>query len=137
MRIRNIQEINRQLKEIAKEKGIVYIDLYSSFVTPENKLNPEYSIDGLHLNISGYRLWERLLLASRFSGAAMLVKYRSHYSLIGTDPIGYRLEFFFTYICLVHSSHRYLVINHRNGGHHSANVEILDRLQSFYETIAG
>ena len=57
----DIQEINRQLREIAKEKGLVYIDLYSSFVTPENKLNPDYSIDGLHLNIEGYKLWLELI----------------------------------------------------------------------------
>lgn len=57
----DIQEINRQLEEIAKDKGLVYIDLYSAFVTPDNKLNLDYSIDGLHLNGAGYKLWVELI----------------------------------------------------------------------------
>ncbi len=50
-----------QLKDIARKKGLVYIDLYSAFVTPDNKLNLDYSIDGLHLNGAGYELWVKLI----------------------------------------------------------------------------
>jgi predicted alpha-1,2-mannosidase len=57
----DIMEINRQLEGIAREKGLMYIDLYSAFVTPDNKLNPAYSIDGLHLNGAGYKLWVSLI----------------------------------------------------------------------------
>ena len=57
----DIMEINRQLEGLAREKNLVYIDLYSSFVTPDNKLNPSYSIDGLHLNGAGYKLWVKLI----------------------------------------------------------------------------
>jgi lysophospholipase L1-like esterase len=57
----DIMEINRQLEELAREEDMVYINLYSAFVTPDNKLNPEYSIDGLHLNGKGYKLWVSLI----------------------------------------------------------------------------
>jgi len=54
----DIQKINAFLEQLAKKKGLVYIDLYSLFVTPNNELNPKYSIDGLHPNGEGYLIWK-------------------------------------------------------------------------------
>jgi lysophospholipase L1-like esterase len=50
--------INKVLERMAGEFGIIYIDLHSLFATKDNKLNPEYSNDGLHLNGQGYMLWK-------------------------------------------------------------------------------
>jgi len=58
----DIMELNRQLKALAEERGLVYIDLFTPFATPENKLNLDYSIDGLHLNGKGYELWKELII---------------------------------------------------------------------------
>ena len=55
----DIMKINAFLQQLASEEGLVYIDLYSDFVTPDNELNPEYSIDGLHPNGKGYLLWKK------------------------------------------------------------------------------
>lgn len=57
----DIIEINRGLKKIADHRGLVYIDLFTSFATEDNKLNMDYSIDGLHLNGEGYLLWKELI----------------------------------------------------------------------------
>jgi predicted alpha-1,2-mannosidase len=57
----DIMEINRRLETLAGEMDMVYIDLYSFFVTEDNKLDPDYSIDGLHLNGAGYQLWKKLI----------------------------------------------------------------------------
>jgi len=57
----DIMAINRGLEKIADQRGLVYIDLFTPFATEENKLNKEYSIDGLHLNGEGYLLWKELI----------------------------------------------------------------------------
>lgn len=58
----DIRLINESLVEICQERGIEYIDLFPLFVNSENKLNPEYSIDGLHLNAAGYLLWKDYII---------------------------------------------------------------------------
>ena len=57
----DIMAINKELEKIADQRGLVYIDLFTPFATEENKLNKEYSIDGLHLNGEGYLLWKELI----------------------------------------------------------------------------
>ncbi len=50
--------INNALQKYARAQGITYIDLFSLFATKENKLNPEYTNEGLHLTGAGYLLWK-------------------------------------------------------------------------------
>jgi lysophospholipase L1-like esterase len=57
----DIMKINARLREICRERGVAYIDLFTAFATEDHKLNPEYSIDGLHLNGKGYMLWKDLI----------------------------------------------------------------------------
>ena len=52
-----VQELNRFLKIITKEKGIIFIDMYNDFVNSKNELRPELTIDGIHLNEAGNNLW--------------------------------------------------------------------------------
>jgi len=56
-----IIEINNQLKQIALDNGLTYIDLFSLFKLETNQLNPEYSLDGLHLNGKGYLVWKKAI----------------------------------------------------------------------------
>lgn len=58
-----IIRINDHLKGIAAENGLIYIDLFSLFKTENNKLNPDYSIDGLHLNGKGYLVWKNAIIS--------------------------------------------------------------------------
>jgi predicted alpha-1,2-mannosidase len=57
----DIMQLNETLEGMAAERGHTYIDLFTPFATPDHKLNPEYSIDGLHLNGAGYLLWKKLI----------------------------------------------------------------------------
>jgi len=57
----SILEINEDLVELAKEFGLVYIDLFPVFANEKNRLNLEYSLDGLHLNGQGYQLWKEAI----------------------------------------------------------------------------
>lgn len=53
-----IISINNSLKQVAQASGKTYVDLYSLFRTEDNKLNPDYTNDGLHLTGKGYLLWK-------------------------------------------------------------------------------
>lgn len=58
----DIIKINDKLKEIADQNGLIYIDLFNVFKLGNNKLNPEYSLDGLHLNGKGYLVWKNEII---------------------------------------------------------------------------
>jgi sialidase-1 len=51
-----ILKVNRALAQLAGE-GCTYVDLYPAFVSENDKLDPAYTNDGLHLTAAGYQLW--------------------------------------------------------------------------------
>jgi lysophospholipase L1-like esterase len=57
----DVRKVNVRLEKMAEMYGIMYIDLYSPFCGEKNKLAPEYTNDGLHLNGAGYLLWKSLI----------------------------------------------------------------------------
>ncbi len=52
--LEKIQEANALIKDLAEERSLVYIDLYQDLI---GILNNTHSRDGLHLSMSGYRIW--------------------------------------------------------------------------------
>lgn len=57
-----IPEINIQLKVLAKEKGIPFINLFPLFTEKgTNVMRKELTTDGLHLTEEGYRIWSKAL----------------------------------------------------------------------------
>ncbi|MBM0650628.1 sialate O-acetylesterase [Capnocytophaga genosp. AHN8471] len=57
-----IKEINQQYQNIAKEYKVNYIDLYSHFLEKgTDKMNKNYTNDGLHLLGEGYLLWSKII----------------------------------------------------------------------------
>jgi lysophospholipase L1-like esterase len=59
-RNKEIKEVNVDLRKLAEEKGCTYIDAYSRFVL-NGQLNPNYSVDGVHLSGEGYLVWTKIL----------------------------------------------------------------------------
>jgi lysophospholipase L1-like esterase len=53
--------LNDQIKKIGKEYHIEVIDLYPHFLNTENKLDKKFTLDGLHPNAEGYKVWASLL----------------------------------------------------------------------------
>lgn len=53
--------LNKKLEKLAANKNQTYIDLYSSFLDDEGKLNSNLTEDGLHLNGKAYLLWKSLV----------------------------------------------------------------------------
>jgi len=61
-KIPEIKWINENLVKVCKDKGYTVVDLFSRFKnTNDDKMNPKYSNDGLHLLGSGYLLWAEII----------------------------------------------------------------------------
>lgn len=56
-----ILELNQNIKKIANRYQLDYIDLYSKLCTEDQRLNPDYTFDGLHLNGKGYLVWKQAI----------------------------------------------------------------------------
>lgn len=58
-----IKELNEQIIQLSVKYNVTYIDLYSHFIEKgTDKMNPEYTNDGLHLMGKGYLHWRDLLI---------------------------------------------------------------------------
>jgi len=53
--------INEQLKTIAEEYKVVYLDLYPHFINADGLLKEEFTWDGIHLTLAGYQQWVKVL----------------------------------------------------------------------------
>ncbi|MER2996534.1 GDSL-type esterase/lipase family protein [Pontibacter populi] len=53
--------VNQGIKQIAAEENVTLIDLHPNFADTEGKLKLEYTHDGLHLTIDGYKVWAEIL----------------------------------------------------------------------------
>ena len=51
-----IDSINSKIKEYVENKGLVYLDYYSSMVDDQKGLKLEFTGDGVHPNEAGYRV---------------------------------------------------------------------------------
>jgi lysophospholipase L1-like esterase len=53
--------LNEQIKKLGKEYHIQVIDLHPHFLNEKKKLDKKYTLDGLHLNAEGYKVWAAIL----------------------------------------------------------------------------
>jgi lysophospholipase L1-like esterase len=58
--------VNAELKKLCAREGVTVIDLYPHFLDSSNKLDKKYTIDGLHLNATGYNLWAAILRKGKY-----------------------------------------------------------------------
>ena len=57
----HIKAVNEALKKMAVEEKITLIDLHAHFLDASQRLDKRYTIDGLHLNAEGYKVWAAVL----------------------------------------------------------------------------
>jgi lysophospholipase L1-like esterase len=50
-----ICRINESLKKLAQERNIPYIDVYSHLTDESGNIRMEYTVEGLHLTVTGYK----------------------------------------------------------------------------------
>jgi lysophospholipase L1-like esterase len=58
----DIIKINSGLVEITEKYNLTYVNLFDLFITTENRLNPELTLDGLHINGRGYLVWKDAII---------------------------------------------------------------------------
>jgi lysophospholipase L1-like esterase len=46
---------------MAAEEKIILVDLHPHFLDTNNKLDKRLTMDGLHLNAEGYKVWAKIL----------------------------------------------------------------------------
>ena len=56
-----IISLNILLKSDAEKGGMIYVDCYSSMVNEQKGMKAEYSNDGVHPNVAGYKVMEPLV----------------------------------------------------------------------------
>lgn len=56
-----IIEANSVIKEIAEQRALVYIDLFSLYADDNNELQKELTKDGIHLYPSSYSIWSETI----------------------------------------------------------------------------
>lgn len=57
----HILYINDQLRKMADTMEVTLIDIYPEFLDKHNRLDAEYTDEGLHLNEKGYLKWAKIL----------------------------------------------------------------------------
>ncbi len=61
-----IRKINASIRELgALNKRVVIVDLYPHFADAGGRLKREYTWDGVHLNLAGYKRWAAILEAEK------------------------------------------------------------------------
>lgn len=53
-----ILQLNQDLKILAEQSNIIYLDFYSRFTDNSGNLRSELTTDGLHLTPAGYQVWQ-------------------------------------------------------------------------------
>ena len=59
-----IVALNAWLRDLAKQRGLVYADYYSAMADPAGAMKPGLSADGVHPNAAGYALMEPIARAA-------------------------------------------------------------------------
>jgi len=57
-----IVKLNSMIQDYAVKNNIIYLDLYSSLVNDQKGMKQEYSGDGVHPNLSGYKVMDALVV---------------------------------------------------------------------------
>ena len=56
-----VEAYNLEIRAMASELGVTYIDLYPAFLASDGSMRDELSYDEVHLTGEGYRVWQSLL----------------------------------------------------------------------------
>lgn len=60
-KVEEILDLNSNLNKLCDKLQVKYINLYPLFAASDNKLNPQYTTAGIHLNGVGYLVWKEAI----------------------------------------------------------------------------
>lgn len=89
-----IIELNRKIKAYCDQAGVPYVDYHSAMAAEDGSMNPEYSKDGCHPVIEGYKVMEKIItpainraLSARYARVWMGEHKGGRVSLVGGDGL--------------------------------------------------
>ncbi|MFT4518653.1 MAG: lysophospholipase L1-like esterase [Halioglobus sp.] len=56
-----VEQYNEVIQQVAADLGVIYINLYPTFLAEDGSMRDELTGDELHLNGKGYLLWQSIL----------------------------------------------------------------------------
>lgn len=56
--VNRIRRLNYNIRRLAEQENVQFFDLHPAFADAEGKLQAQLTVDGLHLNANGYRVWQ-------------------------------------------------------------------------------
>jgi lysophospholipase L1-like esterase len=56
-----IVRLNARYRQIAEACGATYVDAWTALAGPDGTIRPEFTRDGIHLSVAGYRAWTDVL----------------------------------------------------------------------------
>ncbi len=59
---KKIVKLNKWIKNYCKENGLTFLDYYSDFVNEKGGMKAKFTKDGVHPNLSGYKVMEPLAM---------------------------------------------------------------------------
>lgn len=62
----SIKALNEQIQQLAKEKGLTYINLHEVFADQDGRLKNEWTPDGIHLQPVAYVYWVEFLKDKKY-----------------------------------------------------------------------
>jgi lysophospholipase L1-like esterase len=62
----HVISVNKQLRQLAVDENIVFINLYPLFLDAQGRMDVRYTHDGLHLNQEGYKIWASFLKENKY-----------------------------------------------------------------------
>ena len=57
----NVNDFNKRLQKLAKEFDYDFIDIHSPMADDKGELKKELTVDGLHINAEGYKIWKAVI----------------------------------------------------------------------------
>jgi lysophospholipase L1-like esterase len=61
-----VKELNEELKKLAMQYGLTYINLHEVMADTQGELKKEYTMDGIHLKTDAYLTWVEYLKTNQF-----------------------------------------------------------------------
>jgi lysophospholipase L1-like esterase len=69
-----VVKLNVWIKDYAKSKGCIYLDYFTPMADKRNGLREELTFDGVHPNLTGYKVMEPLVESAIKKALAMQPK---------------------------------------------------------------
>ena len=62
----HVINVNKMLKNLTRETQTTFVNIYPLFLDANDRMNKNYTAEGLHLNQEGYKVWVKFLKEKKY-----------------------------------------------------------------------